>query len=105
MSSPHSRSSSPRRRRSSSSPRRPRSPIFLTRQPIAPFVVPDLPPEELEELAAPPEVPYFMVRPPVSARSLSGSPRSRSRRARRPAARSLHGLHRLEATTLCHAVL
>ena len=92
MSSPHSRSSSPRRRRSSSSPRRPRSPIFLTRQPIAPFVVPDLPPEELEELAAPPEVPYFMVRPPVSARSLSGSPRSRSRSRGRQRSPSIHSL-------------
>lgn len=97
MSSPRSRSSSPRRRRSSSSPRRPRSPIFLTRQPIAPFVVPDLPPEELEELesleeelAAPPEVPYFMVRPPISARSPSRSPRSRS--PGRPRSPSIHSL-------------
>ena len=92
MSSPRSRSSSPRRRRSSSSPIRPIHPIFLTRQPIAPFVVPDLPPEELEEHAAPPEVPYFMVRPHTSARSLSGSPRSRSRSRGRPRSPSVRSL-------------
>ena len=100
MSSPRSRSSSPRRRRSSSTPRpprSPRSPIFLTRQPIAPFVVPDLPPEELEELealeeelAAPPEVPYFMVRSHTRARSPSRSPRSRS--PGRPRSPSIHSL-------------
>jgi hypothetical protein len=89
MSSPRSRSSSPRRSRSSSSSRPPPPPIFLTRQPNAPLVVPDLPPEELEELDVPPEVPYFMVRPHTRAPSPSRSPRSRSRgRPRSPSTHS-----------------
>ena len=104
MSSPRSRSSSPRRSRSSS-PRRSRSssssrppippisqvpPAFLTRQPVVPFVVPDLPLEELEDLEVPPEVPYFMVRPHTNAHSPSRSPRSSSRG--RPRSPSIHSM-------------